>query len=142
MQNFVIKLCCWKTHRGELGAIRRCVFIEEQKVPEELEWDEFDQSAQHIIVLNNENSAVATGRIKKDGHIGRMAVLKNYRQQGIGSAILLALLEVAEKNNLSCVYLHAQTTAIGFYQKHGFSCQGVEFLDAGIAHKIMVKKLK
>ena len=142
MQNYSIKICTWESHRQQLSAIRREVFIQEQQVPEELEWDEFDESAQHIIALDKHHHAVATGRIKADGHIGRMAVLKGYRQQGIGSGILLALLDVAKQQNLNSVYLHAQVSATQFYEKQGFSCNSDEFTDAGIPHKSMVKKLK
>lgn len=125
-----------------MTAIRRRVFIEEQKVPEELEWDEYDERAFHVVALTGNKEPVATGRIKKDGHIGRMAVLKNYRQQGIGSSILLALLDIARRQHLTTVYLHAQVNAIGFYEQHGFVCSSDEFLDAGIIHKTMIKQLK
>jgi len=127
--------------KDQLSDIRRQVFICEQNVPEELEWDEFDSQAQHVIALNSQKKAVATGRIKADGHIGRMAVLKSYRQQGIGSKILLALLDIAHDKKLETVYLHAQTSAIVFYEKFGFSCSSEEFLDAGIPHKSMYKKI-
>jgi len=75
------------------------------------------------------------------GHIGRMAVLKNYRQQGIGSKILLALLDIAQQQNISKVFLHAQVTAILFYERHGFVCDSEQFMDAGIPHKSMIKEL-
>ena len=127
--------------KDQLSDIRRQVFICEQNVPEELEWDEFDNQAEHVIALNNEEKAVATGRIKADGHIGRMAVIKSYRQQGIGSKILLALLHIAHDKKLERVYLHAQTSAIVFYEKHGFTCNSEEFLDAGIPHKSMYKNI-
>lgn len=142
MQKFIIKPCLWCTHKTELSTIRSKVFIQEQNVPEELEWDEYDESAQHAIALMHEAKPIGTGRIKTDGHIGRMAVLKGYRQQGIGSAILLSLLATAKKQNLKSVYLHAQVSAITFYEQHGFTCSSNEFLDAGIAHKSMIKKLK
>jgi len=138
-EEYILKVSLWNKSKIQLSAIRREVFIQEQKVPEELEWDEFDVVAEHILVLNKENRAIATGRIKADGHIGRMAVLKTYRQKGIGSEILLALLVIAKNNNLSRVYLHAQVSAITFYEKQGFICSSDEFLDAGIPHKSMIK---
>ena len=141
MKQYSIKTCSWLACKELLSDIRRQVFICEQNVPEELEWDEFDTLAQHVIALNSEKKAVATGRIKADGHIGRMAVLKSYRQQGIGSKILLALLDIAHDKKLDSVYLHAQTSAIAFYEKHGFTCSSEEFLDAGILHKSMYKKI-
>jgi len=141
MKAYSIKQCNWSDDKQQLADIRRQVFINEQQVPEELEWDEFDQTAQHVVALIEGNKAVATGRIKADGHIGRMAVLKEYRQQGIGSAILLVLLDKAQQQNLKRVYLHAQVSAVTFYEKHGFTVQGKEFMDAGIAHKTMYKNL-
>ncbi|MBN4080539.1 GNAT family N-acetyltransferase [Beggiatoa alba] len=138
---YTIKRCFWKTHQQQLSEVRRAVFINEQNVPEDLEWDGFDETAQHVIALNQENKAIGTGRLKKDGHIGRMALLKEYRLQGIGTAILSALLELAKQQNLKKVYLHAQITALSFYEKQGFVCSSDEFMDAGIPHRSMIKKL-
>ena len=127
----------WQQYQRELGAVRRVVFIEEQQVPEELEWDEFDEGCQHVLVIDPANRPVGAGRIKSDGHIGRMAVLKDCRGQGIGSAILAVMLEYAEQQHYPHVFLHAQLTAIPFYEKHGFMVCSARFLDAGIPHKIM-----
>ncbi len=141
MKNYSIKICSWESGQQQLSDIRRQVFINEQKVPEELEWDEFDKTARHVITLTKNHQAIATGRIKADGHIGRMAVLKAYRQQGIGSEILLTLLGIAKQQHLKSVYLHAQVSAISFYEQHGFVCNSSQFMDAGIPHKSMVKKI-
>ncbi len=140
-RHYTVRLCSWADCQQPLSEVRRRVFIEEQHVPKELEWDEFDELAYHILVTDKEARPIATGRIKADGHIGRMAVLKKYRKQGIGSKILLALLDIAKQQNLKKVYLYAQTSAIGFYKKHGFYCTGDRFMDAGIAHQSMTKKL-
>ena len=90
----------WAKNKSELAHIRRLVFLEEQHVPEELEWDEHDQICHHILVTDNNNNPIATGRIKPDGHIGRMAVLKSWRDQGVGSTVLNALVEYATKNKM------------------------------------------
>ena len=129
----------WAENKTELSRVRRAVFIDEQQVPEELEWDEYDETCQHILVTDENDQAIATGRIKPDGHIGRMAVLKPHRKSGVGSAVLNALLHHAKKTGLQRVYLHAQTTAIPFYIKHGFVVCSEEFIDAGIPHKTMEK---
>ena len=126
----------WNKNQEALSEIRRTVFIQEQQVPEELEWDEFDQDSIHILVTDN-SKPVATARMKPDGHIGRMAVLKDYRHSGIGSEILKALIQSAKDLHLESVYLHAQTVAIPFYEKQGFQVYSDEFLDAGIPHKSM-----
>lgn len=141
MQNYLIQTCVWENCETNLSSVRREVFINEQSVPEELEWDEFDKTAQHILALNSECQAIGTGRIKNDGHIGRMAVLKKYRHQGVGSDILLALLDIAKKQKLEKVYCYAQVEAIPFYEQYGFVCDGDEFMDAGIPHKAMYKSL-
>ena len=129
----------WAENKTELSRVRRAVFIDEQQVPEELEWDEYDETCQHILVRNEHEQPIATGRIKPDGHIGRMAVLKPHRKSGVGSAVLNALLHHAKKTGLQRVYLHAQTTAIPFYIKHGFVVCSEEFIDAGIPHNTMEK---
>ena len=131
----------WNKNKTALRQIRTQVFIEEQRVPEALEWDEFDKTCQHVLVTDNKKP-IACGRIKPDGHIGRMAVLKEYRQQGVGAAILKALLKHAEDNDIETVYLHAQVSAVPFYEKLGFNICSEEFLDANIPHRTMEKKLK
>jgi len=133
---YKLKLTRWDKDQTSLSEIRRAVFIEEQQVPEELEWDNDDKTCVHVLVTNN-NTPIATGRIKMDGHIGRMAVLKDYRNKGIGSAVLEALINFSKTLMMKSVYLHAQTTAIPFYEKHGFKISSEEFMDAGIPHRTM-----
>ena len=139
--NYTIKTTRWNEDKTALSEIRRKVFIEEQNVPEELEWDDFDQDCIHVLVTNENNKPVACGRLKADGHIGRMAVLKEHRKTGIGTLILNELLNHAEILPIKKVYLHAQTTAIKFYEKQGFKVNSEEFMDANIPHKSMEKSL-
>jgi len=120
--------------------IRKTVFIEEQHVPKDMEWDGLDNNCAHFIV-RHQSQAIATARLKSDGHIGRMAVLKPYRNSGVGSSLLAAAIEHARKLGLKKVYLHAQLSATDFYQKHGFEPEGKEFMDAGIPHRAMYKIL-
>lgn len=130
------------THRDQLSYVRKKVFIEEQQVPEELEWDEFDNISHHILVLNREHNPVGTGRLKPDGQIGRMAVIKEMRKSGIGSAILISLIRLAKQDQQPEVYLHAQTSAIEFYKKFGFLSISDIFFEAGIPHRAMKKILE
>ena len=130
----------WQDSKAELGTVRRVVFVEEQQVPESLEWDGLDASCYHVLVTNAEHLPVATGRMKPDGQIGRMAVLQGYRGQGIGSAVLAALLEVARQQRYAAVFLHAQLSAIAFYERHGFVVNSEQFMDAGIPHKTMIRQ--
>jgi len=133
---YKLKITDWETDKSALSYIRGLVFIEEQNVPEELEWDEFDEKVTHILVTYN-NIPVACSRIKADGHIGRMAVLNKYRGLGIGTAMLKELLDHAKNNCIQKVYLHAQTSAVPFYEKLGFNAYSEEFIDANIPHKSM-----
>jgi predicted GNAT family N-acyltransferase len=113
------------------------VFIEEQRVPEALEWDDVDERCYHVLAVSDDGSPIGTGRLLPDGHIGRMAVLREWRGQGVGSAILEMLLDLARKDGLQTLALNAQTHAVGFYAQHGFSLFGDEFIEAGIPHRKM-----
>lgn len=137
-----IKIICtdWKQHQKELKQIRSKVFIEEQHVPENLEWDEFDEQSSHFLAFYDQQ-AVATVRLKPDGQIGRMAVLTNYRGKGLGSALLKAVISHAENEHYKILYLHAQEQAIGFYQQFHFAENGKAFMDANIVHQAMFKTI-
>lgn len=135
-----IKIADWQKDSKTLKAIRKSVFIEEQNVPENLEWDGLDPSCVHFLVKMN-NIPVATARLKPDGQIGRMAIFPPYRRQGIGGRLLEFILMYAAKSNLNKVYLHAQVEVINFYAKHGFETEGEEFMDADIPHRAMFKIL-
>jgi predicted GNAT family N-acyltransferase len=132
---FVVRPVNWNAAREQLRAVRRAVFIEEQKVPEELEWDDADERSYHVL-------ATASGRLKLDCQIGRMAVLREWRGRGVGDAILRALLALAQKEGCGTVRLHAQTHALAFYEKHGFTATEGEFEEAGIPHRAMELRLE
>jgi predicted GNAT family N-acyltransferase len=123
----------WDSQRDAARAVRYEVFVVEQKVPVELEWDEMDAQCVHALVFDCEE-AVATGRLLPDGHIGRMAVRKSARGQGIGGMILDALIEQARWRGDRAVMLNAQTHAEPFYARYGFVREGEEFMEAGIPH--------
>ena len=132
----------WHAQRAALHAIRRAVFVEEQRVPEALEWDDLDARCQHVLAYSPQRTAIGTGRLLPDGHIGRMAVLKAWRGKGVGRAMLVFLLGLARRKGFDAVHLHAQTHALGFYARHGFTVVGDEFMEAGIPHRAMVLQLK
>jgi predicted GNAT family N-acyltransferase len=138
---FTVREAAWHTHRVELQAIRRAVFVVEQRVPEELEWDEADARCHHVLAFAPGDEAIGTGRLLPDGHIGRMAVLAAWRGRGAGSAILNRLLELARQKCFDIVRLHAQSHALGFYAKHGFAVTGDELMEAGIPHRAMTLRL-
>lgn len=139
---FVVRPVNWNATRDKLRALRRAVFIEEQRVPEELEWDDADARAYHVLAISEAGEPIGTGRLKLDGQIGRMAVARKWRRRGVGAAILRCLLDLARKEGCTVVRLHAQTHAIPFYAKYGFEAVGEEFDEAGIAHRAMELALK
>lgn len=134
---YTIIATSWQDHKEELSAVRRQVFIEEQHVPEDMEWDEYDITSQHVLALDKNGQPVGTGRLKSDGQIGRMAVIRQWRNNGIGTAMLQKILQLAEDANIKQLYLHAQTSAIEFYHRHGFIADSEEYMEAGIPHRTM-----
>ena len=139
--DFLYALCNWQDEQTDIQHIREMVFISEQHVPEELEWDDKDAHCIHILARTANGRAVATARMTADGHIGRMAVLAEYRHKGIGRTLLTHLCVEAANRGLPLVHLDAQTYAIPFYEKQGFQAQGEVFMDAGIPHRHMEKYL-
>ena len=131
----------WPTHKEALQAIRGTVFIEEQGVPKEIEWDGEDDLAHHFMAINEAGQRVGCGRMLPGGKIGRMAVLAEFRGQGIGAEILAAAIARASELGLRRVTLHAQTAVVDFYRKAGFLAEGGEFTEAGIRHQAMALEL-
>ena len=104
-----------------------------------MEWEGNEDQFHYVLALNMNNEAVGTGRIDANGHVGRMAVLKPWRHQGVGRAMLGELLSYAKQQNITQVELNAQTSAIPFYEKQGFEITSDVFMEAGIPHQTMVK---
>lgn len=132
----VIRLGSWQELAADASAIREAVFITEQHVPRELEYDDWDARSTHAVAYLDDRP-VATGRLLPDGHIGRMAVQADSRRLGLGGRILDALMNEAEKQGMQQLCLHAQVQAIPFYATRGFVAQGATFQEAGIPHKEM-----
>ncbi len=136
-----IRTGAWTEQQAAAQAIRYAVFVVEQGIPAELEWDEMDAVCLHAVAYDEHGNSLGTGRLLPDGHVGRMAVKKNARGYGVGGALLDALVELARQRGDKCVMLNAQTSAEAFYAVHGFAREGAEFLDAGIPHIGMSKTL-
>ena len=136
-----IEVMSWDEARAKASPIRFTVFVEEQRVPIEIEWDDQDAGSLHALAYSGAGDAVATGRLLPDGHIGRMAVLKEWRGKGVGAAILNRLIEVAQERGDQEIELFAQTHALEFYRRYGFVENGEIFEEAGIPHQAMRKKL-
>lgn len=132
-----VELGDWPTMQARAAPVRHAVFVDEQHVPEAMELDGFDGISLHALALDRDGRVLGTGRLLPDGHIGRMAVLRQVRGRGVGSALLQALMQAARARGDREVALSAQTHAIDFYRRFGFVAEGDEYDDAGIAHRMM-----
>lgn len=138
---FTVHPVSW--HDGEplLRAVRESVFIREQQVPEELEWDGLDAECRHILALSLQGDAIGCARLTPQAQIGRMSVLPRWRRLKVGTAMIEALLADARGRRLPEVKVHAQVHAIPFYRRFDFVEHGERFMDAGIPHIEMRLKL-
>ncbi|WP_024757235.1 GNAT family N-acetyltransferase [Streptomyces exfoliatus] len=135
-------------------AVRREVFVEEQGVPQELEYDAYDTTAVHVLAVREDGLPLGTGRLlygadalgktggdASVGSLGRLAVAKAARGLGVGAALVRGIEDAARERGLAAVDLHAQTHALGFYERLGYEAYGPEFPDAGIPHRSMRRAL-
>jgi len=140
-----LHLGSWKDLQKLASPLRTEVFVDEQKVPAEMEWDEADHTALHAVAVNRMGMALATGRLLVHApgvaRIGRMAVKKPMRGSDLGARVLHALMDAARARGDRQVVLHAQCSAEGFYKRAGFAPHGAVFEEAGIAHIEMVRDL-
>ena len=138
--NITSTICDYEFHTEDICSIRYEVFVGEQNVPEELEIDGLDDEAKHVLAFVD-GVPIGTGRILIDGHIGRVAVLKNYRGQGIGKSIMKELIKWAQDISLEKVWLSSQWHAHSFYLDLGFVSVGEIYKEAGIDHIKMYRVL-
>ncbi|MEU9557684.1 GNAT family N-acetyltransferase [Streptomyces fumanus] len=135
-------------------AVRKDVFVAEQGVPEDIEYDAHDAGAVHVLAVGADGVPLGTGRLlygaaaagrtggdPSVGSLGRLAVTRAARGLGVGAALVRAIEEAARARGLAAVDLHAQTHALGFYEKLGYAAYGPEFPDAGIPHRAMRRAL-
>jgi len=139
--SFTVSLVRWQDCEPLLKSIREAVFIKEQGVPAELEWDGQDEGCRHALALSHKGDAIGCGRMLADGHIGRISVLPQWRKQKVGTAIMEALLNYARTHDYKQVEVDAQTYAVPFYRKFDFVEEGETFMDAGLPHIKMLLKL-
>ena len=135
-----IELLDWEAAQEQAKRIRFTVFVEEQGVPADLEMDENDAASLHALAYAD-GFAIGTGRLLPDGHIGRMAVLQEWRGQGAGRAMLRRLIDAARRRGHREVALSAQVHAVEFYHAEGFEPEGAVYEEAGIPHQAMRLKL-
>jgi predicted GNAT family N-acyltransferase len=142
VEPFDVRITDWSADSAALRAVRRAVFIVEQGVPEELEWDDSDPRSVHALAVDSHARAIGCGRLLPDGHIGRMAVLADWRGRGVGAALLLRLVDLAREAGHRRAILNAQVSAMPFYARYGFTATGEAFEEAGILHRIMERSLR
>jgi YbgC/YbaW family acyl-CoA thioester hydrolase len=140
-----VRTGAWETLGREAREIRTEVFVDEQRIPADMEWDDADIGAVHAVAFNRFGAALATGRLLEHvpgvAKIGRMAVRQNVRSSGVGRAVLDALLQAARQRGDREAVLHAQMSAASFYGRAGFTPRGPVFEEAGIPHVEMVRSL-
>ncbi|GHH74172.1 acetyltransferase [Streptomyces sulfonofaciens] len=135
-------------------AVRKEVFVAEQGVPEDIEYDVHDAAALHVIAVREDGLPLGTGRLLQGeaalaatggepgvGSLGRLAVAKHARGLGVGAALVRGIEDAARGTGLAAVDLHAQTHALGFYERLGYTAYGPEFMDAGMPHRAMRKTI-
>lgn len=132
----------WSTDEAAIAHVRRVVFIEEQAVPEGLEWEALDPECAWFVACASDGEIVGIVRLTPDARIGRMAVLTAWRRQGVGAALLASALDAARRQGHSSVRLSAQTHALPFYARYGFQPEGEIYQDAGIPHLAMTFTFK
>lgn len=143
-ESLVVQTADWKKDEAELVKLRGIIFVEEQNVPLSLEIDGRDSDCRHVKALVGDQ-IIGTGRLLPNGYIGRMCVLKTFRNQGVGTKMLVnlirqAFLDQTNQKPLDEVSLNSQTSAIAFYEANGFVTCSEEFMEANIAHQKMVLK--
>ncbi|MCZ8236044.1 MAG: YbgC/FadM family acyl-CoA thioesterase [Inhella sp.] len=140
-----VKVGAWQDLGVDAQPIRQQVFVAEQGIPADLEWDGADPDAVHAVAYNRLGQALGTGRwlehVPGTAKVGRMAVAPAVRGTGVGAQVLEALIHSARQQGYRQVLLHAQASAVGFYRRAGFAVRGPAFEEAGIAHQEMVRAL-
>ncbi len=139
---YSVRLADWSGDEPGIHRVREIVFVDEQAVPADLEWDGLDPECIQAVAESRECDVIGTGRLHPGGKIGRMAVLREWRGAGVGAALLRCLMDAARERGLEEVFLHAQTRVLGFYERFGFVAEGAEFEEAGIPHRAMRCRLR
>ncbi|MBM4207473.1 MAG: GNAT family N-acetyltransferase [Gammaproteobacteria bacterium] len=142
ISDFRVEPADYKADFDDLRAVREAVFINEQNIPEAIEFDAADPNCHHVVARDNQHRAIGTARLSPEGNIGRMAVLPYWRGKGVGKALILAVLDKAQKLGFTEVSLNAQAYLVDFYRKFGFHSEGDAFTVANIPHQLMRSTLK
>ncbi|MCA9284898.1 MAG: GNAT family N-acetyltransferase [Phycisphaerales bacterium] len=133
-----VRTCRFADDEAAIRAVRVEVFVDEQGIAREEEFDDADDRCVHVVV-RSDGMPVGTGRLDRDGRIGRIAVLAAHRRRGLGRTVMVALERAAAAQGSERVYLGAQVTAVPFYERLGYRVFGEPFVEAGIPHRLMEK---
>ncbi|MFD4541475.1 GNAT family N-acetyltransferase [Streptomyces bauhiniae] len=152
---YTVRVAADPADREACFAVRKEVFVGEQGVPQDIEYDAYDATALHVLAIGADGIPLGTGRLLHGeaavgktggdasvGSLGRLAVTRRARGLGVGAALVRAIEDAARGLGLAAVDLHAQTQALGFYERLGYTAYGPEFQDAGIAHRAMRRPLR
>ena len=139
---FTVRRADWRADEAAIAHVRRAVFIDEQAVPEALEWEALDPECAWFVACSKAGEIVGSARLTPDARIGRMAVLAPWRRRGVGAALLASALAAAHRQGFSRVRLSAQIHALPFYARYGFQPEGEGYQDAGIPHIAMTFTFK
>ena len=150
----VIRVAESEDDLAAVRAVRRTVFIEEQEVPAELEYDEYDATSLHLLAVDGEGAPLGTARLISGAEalaltggiadrvlLGRLAVVRTARGTGLGVRLVRAVEELGRERGAKELELHAQVQALGFYERLGYAAHGPEYDDAGIPHRTMTRAL-
>ena len=135
-----VRLGAWEQDSAAIRAVRKAVFSVEQGISEALDFDGRDRECVHVLARIDDET-IGTARMLPDGHVGRIAVHKEWRGQGVGTRLVEYLMEVARERGFAEIHLHSQVQAAAFYSRLGFEARGDTFMEAGIEHGLMVKTL-
>lgn len=133
----IVKDVDWENAKHKLSKIREKVFVCEWRIPRECEFDKQDSKATHMLVLDDEQQAIATGRLTPKGEIGRIAVVPKYRGPEVYQTLFGALISKANHLGLEKVFVHCELEGVDYYQKQGFEPVGTVFMDAGVPRQKM-----
>ena len=136
-----VRLARWEQDSAAIRAVRYAVFSVEQGISEALDFDGRDHECVHVLARIGDGETIGTARMLPDGHVGRIAVHKEWRGQGVGTRLTEYLTEVARDRGLAEIHLHSQVQAAEFYSRLGFEARGATFMEAGIEHVLMVRIL-
>jgi predicted GNAT family N-acyltransferase len=136
-----VRLAGWEQDSAAIRAVRNAVFSVEQGIAETLDFDGRDHECVHLLAWVGDGEIVGTARMLSDGHVGRIAVAREWRGRGVGTRLVEYLTEVARERGFAEIHLHSQVQAAEFYSRLGFEARGDTFMEAGIEHVLMVRTL-